>query len=108
MALGRKLIGSAQVRIGEAVLQHGSIILDGNQDLLARVQAGGENAPPPATLRELLGVLPGLDALSEAIQGGLSGSLGGVWGEGSFRDEEKRAAEGLEAHYLDPEWTWRV
>jgi len=108
-ALGRKLIGSAQVRIGGNVLQHGSIILEGHQDLLGRLHVGGEVAvSPPASLKELLGFLPRLDMLSEAIQSGLSAVLGGVWEEDSFREEEERAAEALEARYLDPAWTWRV
>jgi lipoate-protein ligase A len=109
MALGRKLIGSAQVRIGGSVLQHGSIILEGDQDLLGRLRGRGEVAvSPPASLRELLGFLPRLDILSEAIQRGLSSVLGGVWVPDSFREGEERAAEALEARYLDPAWTWRV
>ena len=32
---GRKLVGSAQVRRGEAFLQHGSILLDGSQEIVA-------------------------------------------------------------------------
>jgi hypothetical protein len=31
-----------------------------------------------------------------------------VWAADTFREAEKSAAEALEAHYLDPEWTWRV
>jgi lipoate-protein ligase A len=108
-ALGRKLIGSAQVRIGENVLQHGSIILEGHQDLLGRLRAGGDVVvSPPASLRELLGFMPRLDSLSEAIQSGLSAVLGGVWVADHFREGEERAAEALEARYLDPAWTWRV
>jgi lipoate-protein ligase A len=34
---GRKLVGSAQVRQGDAFLQHGSILLDGSQDVVAAV-----------------------------------------------------------------------
>ena len=34
---GRKLVGSAQVRQGAAFLQHGSILLDGSQDVVAAV-----------------------------------------------------------------------
>lgn len=107
-ALGRKLIGSAQVRIGEAVLQHGSIILEGNQDRLRRLRVDGSVIPPPATLRELLGIVPALDALSEGLQAGLAAVLGGEWVGDAFREGEERAAERLEAHYLDPEWTWRA
>lgn len=34
---GRKLVGSAQVRRGTALLQHGSVLLDGSQDMVAAV-----------------------------------------------------------------------
>ncbi|MGW8264895.1 MAG: lipoate--protein ligase family protein [Longimicrobiales bacterium] len=107
-ALGRKLIGSAQVKIGRAVLQHGSIILDGDQEFLRRVRGDAEELSPPATLKSLLGIVPELDGLAGALQRGLAAVLGGSWEAGGFRENEKRAAEALEDHYLDPGWTWRV
>src|SRR5256885_4494081 len=33
----RKLVGSAQVRRGGAFLQHGSILLDGSQEIIAEI-----------------------------------------------------------------------
>ncbi len=45
---GKKLVGSAQVRRGDAFLQHGSILLDGSQAVVAG--SGGE-----ATLARVLG-----------------------------------------------------
>jgi len=55
VAGGGKLVGSAQVRRGGALLQHGSILLDAEPDAWARIfgTAGGI-----VTLRELLGYLP--------------------------------------------------
>jgi len=107
-AVGRKLIGSAQVRIGGAILQHGSIILDGDQSPLQRLRADTEEVPAPATLKALLGFVPDVEVLKDHLQIGLSHVLGGVWSSGQLRDDEKGAAEELEDHYLDPEWTWRV
>jgi lipoate-protein ligase A len=107
MALGRKLIGSAQVRIGESVLQHGSIILDGDQDVLRLLRGDDEPVPPPATLRSLLGKVPELPLLSCCIRRGLSETLGGFWEHGAYRDDEKMAARELRAHYEDSGWTWR-
>jgi len=106
-ALGRKLIGSAQVRIGESILQHGSIILDGDQDVLRRLRADDEPMSPPATLKSLLGVIPDLDVLGFSLQQGLAETLGGSWVEDGYRSDEKMAAEELEAHYEDSGWTWR-
>ena len=107
-ALGRKLVGSAQVRMGGTVLQHGSIILEGDQALLARLRIDDQPVPPPATLKELFGSIPDTGTLSRSIQAGLAETLGGFWSPASRRPEEIRAAERLEGHYLEPEWTWRV
>jgi lipoate-protein ligase A len=107
MALGRKLIGSAQVRVGNSVLQHGSIILDGDQDVLRRLRGDDEPVPPPATLRSVLGGLPESEALGRSLRDGLAQTLGGSWAEDDYREDEKMAAEELEAHYEDSGWTWR-
>jgi lipoate-protein ligase A len=107
-AQGRKLIGSAQVRLGDAVLQHGSIILDGDQGILRDLRGDEEPVPPPATLRGLLGGLPEVGSLAQALEAGLSSTLGGNWGRDSWMDAERLASEELEAHYSDAGWTWRV
>lgn len=107
-ALGRKLVGSAQVRLGDRILQHGSLILDGDQGALGRIRGDGEDVPSTATVRGLLGMLPDVDLLARSLKDGLALALGGDWREGEFRAEEERAARELEAHYLDPGWTWRV
>jgi len=107
MALGRKLIGSAQVRLGDAVLQHGSIILDGDQELLGILRGDDEPVPPPATVRALLGVVPEISQLGVSLREGLAGTLGGTWFEDDYRSDEKMAAAELEAHYGDADWTWR-
>jgi lipoate-protein ligase A len=108
MALGRKLIGSAQVRVGDNVLQHGSIILDGDQDVLRRLRGDEEPVPPPATVKGLMGFIPDITRLAACIRQGLAETLGGVWTEGGYGDNEKMAAAKLESHYGGADWTWRV
>jgi lipoyl(octanoyl) transferase len=107
-ALGRKLVGSAQVRLGDRILQHGSLILDGDQGALGRIRMDGAHVDPPATVRRLLGEVPDLDLLASALQRGLATVFGGEWREGTFQALEEGAARELEAHYLDPQWTWRL
>jgi lipoate-protein ligase A len=107
-ALGRKLIGSAQVRLGRNVLQHGSIILDGDQDLLRRLRDDDEPVPPPATLRSSLGLVPEKALLASHLTRGLSETLGGFWASGDYTEKERLAVEELEAHYQHDEWTWRI
>ena len=64
--------------------------------------------PASATLRSVLGRMPGLDSVRDAIRDGLAGTLGGAWEEGDYTKDEKMAASELEAHYEDEEWTWRL
>jgi len=49
---GQKVIGSAQVRLGRAFLQHGSILLGGSQDLLTAVRLKPQAASGEATGHE--------------------------------------------------------
>lgn len=108
-AMGRKLIGSAQGRIGRSVLQHGSIILEGDQELLGRLGSDGRQpVPAPATLKSVLGAVPEVENLAAALRTGLAGVLGGSWVDDERREEERVAATELEAHYLDDRWTWRL
>jgi lipoate-protein ligase A len=106
-ALGRKLVGSAQVRLGDVVLQHGSIMLDGDQELLRRLRMDDEPVPPPATLKSALGRIPELADIRNAVRTGLATGLGGVWTTGDYGDDERMAEERLLAHYEDSGWTWR-
>jgi lipoate-protein ligase A len=60
LARGRKLVGSAQVRRGDAFLQHGSILLDGSQQIVSR-------ASEETTLAEVLGRPVTFDEVASAI-----------------------------------------
>ncbi len=131
---GRKVVGSAQVRIGQAVLQHGSLLLVADQNPLfagaGAVDAGG--ADPwldmagtgsgnrngnngnglarelqSITLAEALGEIPSWTRLVRALGAGLAGSLGGCWAEGRMTEREDLLATGYEKKYGSREWTWR-
>lgn len=126
---GRKLVGSAQTRLGNAVLQHGSLLLEADQGPLVRGLGAAENngrpangvggrssagaemanggGPPPVTLAELLDPVPPWETLVQALGRGLAQALGGGWEEGAMTDREAALAEGLEARYGSHEWTWR-
>src|SRR5213075_1967490 len=51
----RKLVGSAQVRRGGAFLQHGSILLDGSQEIITAVSREPHAASAATTLSAELG-----------------------------------------------------
>lgn len=106
---GRKLVGSAQVRLGRNLLQHGSLLLDGDQSPLEDLRV----VPAPSgsastSLLHLMGVLPSWDRLVAQLEEGLTRTLGGTWSRGGYRQGELATAEELEAKYSDPSWTWRL
>ena len=117
---GGKLVGSAQVRIGEVLLQHGSILIHDDQHLLDALRLSSEGhvrdrddtpgggADRPATLGAWLDPVPPLEAVIAAVQSGLASTLAGDWrahdGEGSFN---RSILNERRAHYSSREWTWR-
>jgi len=104
---GRKLVGSAQVLIGDAILQHGSVILGGDQSALARLAGGAADPLPPATLESATGPRAWKE-VAEALAVGLGLALGGAWREGQVTPEEHAGALRLETErYATDAWTWR-
>lgn len=109
VARGRKLVGSAQVRIGRALLQHGSILVEDDQALLERLRAGPapHDLPHrPATLAGLLGRAPGAAELEDAVLEGFRASFGGRW-DGEVPDTSREEARLLRERYGRSAWTWR-
>lgn len=104
---GRKLVGSAQVRMGGFILQHGSVILAGDQSALARLSGGVEDPVPPATLESVVGPV-GWGRVAAALADGVALALGGAWRQGETRPAEDERARCLEIdHYATVDWTWR-
>jgi lipoate-protein ligase A len=65
---GRKLAGSAQWRERGALLQHGSILVDGDQAAVSSLLRQSTSLPPaPATLRALIGCEPSVAAVAAAL-----------------------------------------
>lgn len=107
---GRKLVGSAQCRVGHALLQHGSILMGGDQDALIEARAergGGELAERPTTLAEVLGEEPSQAAVMEAVRWGFAVTFAGEWRVDSLRPHEIKLAEQLRRRYASNTWTWR-
>jgi len=103
---GRKLIGSAQARIDGALLQHGSIMISGDQMLLATLGPSAEHEQP-ATLAEQIGPAC-VDDVAEAVVVAMKKVFGGTWVEGEYSGEERRMiTELVKTRYGLDEWTWR-
>ena len=115
---GKKIVGSAQVRRGGVILQHGSIPLRLDPPLLARVlgfppEAAARIATKAAGLEETLDgagrpnevaacdggqpgrVPPGYSDVCRAVSDGLAGALEVTFEPGDLTPEEAATAEGL-------------
>lgn len=104
---GRKLAGSAQWRRDGVLLQHGSILVDDDQSVLAELTIPPQDSiPAPATLREALGHAPSVDEVAAALAESLR-CLEHAEPRELAPDENLRArAEALVVRYLDDAWTW--
>jgi lipoate-protein ligase A len=114
---GRKVIGSAQVRRGGALLQHGAILLEVD---IAR-QVGVLQPPPGLTTAQLAEVLaPRLISLGEAagrpvsaeeLAAALRAGFAEAWGQpleaGELTLGERERALALRGKYASEEWNRR-
>ncbi len=108
VAAGQKLVGSAQRCEKRTLLQHGSILLDGSQDVVNRIATVAFDLTGRATtLTALLGSIPPLPAFTASIAAGFEAVTGqAVIPSDVCGATTKRASE-LEALYRSAEWTWR-
>lgn len=112
VAEGRKLIGSAQRKEGRVLLQHGSLLLEGDQSAVVELLLEPPPFPPallprPATLRELLGTLPQRAELESALVAGFEEALGIRLAPAALSSAEREAAERWTRHFASDDWTWR-
>jgi len=75
---GKKFLGSAQAWQGQSFLQHGSLILTPQVELWRQLLRllGQEKSLPLTSLQEILGKLPSLATLKQALRRGLEEDLG--------------------------------
>jgi lipoate-protein ligase A len=106
----RKLVGSAQWRSHDALLQHGSILIDDDQATLNALLLSTVEppvAPPPAaTLRQVLGTAPSLQDFADAMFGLIEARFADVTYL-DVADITDQALRDLEDRYRSDEWTWR-
>jgi lipoate-protein ligase A len=108
VAAGRKLVGSAQRCDKRVILQHGSILLDGSQDVVARLaHVPFELHDSATTVTALLGCSPPLATLCGAIATGFAEVTGLRAERRELAAATAERASVLEALYRSAEWTWR-
>jgi lipoate-protein ligase A len=110
---GRKLVGSAQFREGDVLLQHGSILLRDDQSQISSLlveqvaPSSSSTHRAPATLSDALGREPAFDDVAEALRAAvleLEDPLAAPINAGELPAEELTLAH---ARYSDSSWTWR-
>lgn len=109
---GRKLVGSAQVRIEGRLLQHGSVLIGNDQLLLADLSAAGDPDPTAVAgvtcLADWLDPVPDTGHLAEVLGCALETELGGHWHPADTEPTlDADLVARLEDHYRSPGWTWR-
>lgn len=96
---GRKLVGSAQVRIGSTILQHGSILLRPASVSLHALARNGQPvlAQEGAYLDNLLGKRHSIHHLIATLTASLAGAFGGEWTQApGLRPDEEETVRSLE------------
>jgi lipoate-protein ligase A len=108
MAGGRKLVGSAQVRMNGVLLQHGSIHFRTTRLADALVATAGIETGLPAELQSVIGLTSEVDTRSviDAIREAWTDAIG-LAGPADLGAEELRCAARLTRRYEDDAWTWR-
>lgn len=112
---GKKISGSAQTRKYGAVLQHGTILIDPDVELMFRLLKVPEEKITDkfvssvykrvTTINRELGKKPSFEKIRESMAKGFEKQLGLDLFEDTFSNYEKELAHGLESRYSSNEWT---
>ena len=103
---GHKVVGSAQVRIGSAFLQHGSILLEDDQAVAAAVTAGRPGSGGELPLSRALGRRLEWEEAADAV----TAEFGARLGAEPVLLPSAALEPGIEQSapvFRSPEWTWR-
>ncbi|HEX7120225.1 MAG TPA: lipoate--protein ligase family protein [Longimicrobiales bacterium] len=106
---GRKLVGSAQRAERRTLLQHGSLLLAGDQREAAELLAAPDRGASAGVvaLDAILGRVPPWDTLVAAVRGGFEDALGVRLEDGALEAAVADRARALLARFRSEEWTWR-
>lgn len=105
--MGRKMIGSAQVRRHEGVAQHGSILLEQKQSIMSEllhknkddVQGEKYFRDRHANLFDVLGKKITIQELEQALQMGFEEAFGHTFAAAALSDREQESALKLQSQY---------
>ncbi|HLQ22244.1 MAG TPA: hypothetical protein VK132_03515 [Gemmatimonadales bacterium] len=102
---GQKVAGSAQLRSPTAFLQHGSLLLDGDQGLVTDVSIAPGTTGGDASLARLLGRPVGFGEIAERLASAAR-AWGGEWRTIHAGDVIVERAAAAADGYRSDAWTW--
>jgi lipoate-protein ligase A len=105
---GRKLVGSAQLREGTALLQHGSLLLAGRQTTVQEVTWGAWPPDHAMALADVTGGAPDPAGVAEAVAGAAAERWGGDWERTCPEPALLAEASSHAVRFRSPDWTWRA
>jgi lipoate-protein ligase A len=108
VAGGRKLVGSAQRCVARTLLQHGSILIGGDQSEVRQLERTAPVDTACTSIESLLGRAPGPQQLENAILAGFMEELGVAFDATRLTADEEARARTLAKRYRSNEWTWRL
>jgi lipoyl(octanoyl) transferase len=103
---GRKAVGSAQLREGGALLQHGSILLAGRQALVHELTVGSAAPDLAGPIREPKDGAPDPARVADAVATAASERWGGEWSPTAVSEAVVGEAGRHELRFRSPDWTW--
>jgi len=104
---GKKVVGSAQLRQGEAFLQHGSLLLEDDQSLVRSLAGLPEEGSQDAPLSSLMGRRVGFEEAAGAIGDCAALLLGGMTRPGAMPVGVLAGAQAHEERFRSEAWTWQ-
>ncbi len=104
---GRKIVGSAQLRLGNGLLQHGSVLLDDDQQLVAEVTVGVAAPGRDAPLNSLLATPVSFEVVAASIARAAELALAGRWSPAERPDRILHEADAHLPLFESDAWTWR-
>ena len=106
MVSGRKVVGSAQLRQNDALLQHGSILLGDDQTMVGTVTRGSAPVDLGSSLQALLPTNLESADLIDAVSRAAARRWNGTWMNVDSAEEIVAASSRHAPRFRSPAWTW--
>ena len=104
---GRKVVGSAQLRQGDAFLQHGSVLLDDDQSLVRELAGFTQEGAAEAPLSRLIGRGVSFEEAAGAIAASAREALPEMEEATSLPDTVRVGIARHAERFRSAEWTWQ-